>query len=150
MVRAYPGLADDTPSTRLERLAEERGQAMSENLDLVRSIYADWERGDWSSTSWAHPEIEYVMVDEPGSQTHRGLAVLVHATFSCDIACFKWAVYGYRLRSHEASLSLESVGVRRGLGLECGGCRNLARGGSGRHLVAGYRMDHVLCGCRRA
>ena len=47
----------------------------SSNVALVRSIYADWERGDYSSAHWADTEIEYT-VDDFGplvAQTWTGL-----------------------------------------------------------------------------
>ena len=47
---------------------------MSANLDLVRSIYADWERGDYGSVEWAHPNIETVMADGPAPGRSSGVA----------------------------------------------------------------------------
>ena len=35
---------------------------MSSNLEFVKSIFAAWERGDWSSAEWADPEIEFEMI----------------------------------------------------------------------------------------
>jgi ketosteroid isomerase-like protein len=49
---------------------------VSENLDLVRSIYATRERGDYSSNEWADEDIEYVMVDGPEPGAIRGRAAL--------------------------------------------------------------------------
>ena len=45
-----------------------------ENVEVVRPIYAAWERGDFSSAEWAHPEIELVAHDGPAPGTWKGVA----------------------------------------------------------------------------
>lgn len=47
---------------------------MSQNLDLVRAIYADWERGDYGSTEWASPQLEFVIAGLPDQGTSKGAA----------------------------------------------------------------------------
>ena len=50
-----------------------------ENVEIVRSIYTMWERGDFTSAEWAHPEIEYVEADGPAPGCSTGLAGMAEA-----------------------------------------------------------------------
>jgi ketosteroid isomerase-like protein len=46
---------------------------MSEaNVELVKAIFGEWERGDFSSVDWADPEIEF-SIPGPDSNVHRGI-----------------------------------------------------------------------------
>ena len=47
-----------------------------ENVELVRSICAPWRQGDFSSTEWADPEIEYAIADGPTPGRWTGLVGL--------------------------------------------------------------------------
>ena len=64
----------------------------SANLDLVRSIYAAWERGDFSSVEWAHPEIEYIFADGPHPGTWTGLAGMARGNRDFLAAWEDWRI----------------------------------------------------------
>jgi hypothetical protein len=50
-----------------------------ENVEIVRSIFAPWERGDYRSSEWAHPEISFVVADGPTPGSWTGVAAMAEA-----------------------------------------------------------------------
>jgi ketosteroid isomerase-like protein len=50
-----------------------------ENVELVRRVYTDWARGDFSDSGVFHPDVEFEMVDWPEGSSARGLAEMQRA-----------------------------------------------------------------------
>jgi hypothetical protein len=96
---------------------------MSANLDLVRSIYADWERGDWTHTDWAHPEIEFIVATGPAPMKGRGVRQMAAAwrDYLSAWEGFRTEVDDYREIDEERVLVLERYVARgKASGLELG------------------------------
>jgi ketosteroid isomerase-like protein len=123
---------------------------MSENLDLVRSIYADWERGDFSSAAWADPEIEFTVADGPQPSSSVGWAGMAESfrTFLGAWSDFAITVDGYRELDGERVLVLITVrGHGRRSGAEVEESRaNLLHVANGRvtRLVSYWSRDVAL------
>src|SRR5436305_13124519 len=101
----------------------------SPNMDLVRSICARWERGDFSSSSWADPEIEYLLVDGPSPGSWRGLAAMgeVFRGVLDAYAEYRVAPEEFRDLDYERVLVLcRSCGLAEAMGL--GIARTAAKG----------------------
>jgi ketosteroid isomerase-like protein len=77
----------------------------SGNVELVRSIFAAWERGDFRSTDWADPKIEFVIADGPSPGSWVGVAGMAEGFGGWFSA---WAEY--RLDA-EAYLELDDSSV---------------------------------------
>src|SRR2546427_11975222 len=105
---------------------------MSQNLDLVRSLYVAWDRGDYSSASWAHPEIEWGFADGPAPGLWSGPAAMAEASRDFLSAWEDWRVEAeeYRELDSERVLVLTRQSGRGKLsGLEVG-----QLGAKGAHL----------------
>jgi ketosteroid isomerase-like protein len=125
----------------------------SANLELVRSLYADWERGDFSSVEWAHPEIEWVIADGPEPGRWTGLAGLAEArrVFLSAWEDFRTEVEEYREPDDERVLVLtQRSGRGKTSGLELGQIRTKGaalfqvRDGKVTRVVYYFDREHAL------
>src|SRR5271157_804484 len=120
----------------------------SANLDLVRSIYAAWERGDFSSAPWAHPEIECVIADGPAPGHWRGPTGMAEGWRDFLSAWEDWHVdvEGYRELDGERVLVLEDRHARAKIsGLRIGklGGETRSQGASLFHVRDGKVTKYV-------
>jgi ketosteroid isomerase-like protein len=119
---------------------------VSENLDLVRSIYADWERGDYSSAEWAHPEIDYVYVGGPTPGSWKGRAAMAEG-FREWFGAWEGVstrVDEYRTLDAERVLVLHGFrdGRGKGSGLELA---NMATDGAAMFHVFDGQVTRLVC-----
>jgi ketosteroid isomerase-like protein len=108
------------------------------NLELVRSMYGAFERGDWSSADWADPEIEYAIADGPAPGSWRGLNGLAEAwrSFLAVWEDYRVEVDEYReLDSERVLVLFRRSGRGKTSGLELG--QVAARGASLLHIHDG-------------
>jgi hypothetical protein len=90
------------------------------NLDLVRSIYPAWKRGDFSSAEWAHPEIEFMFIGGPAPGSWKGLAGMAEG-----FRDFVSAWEGFRVEAEEyRELDDERALTDLGLASETGSPRS--------------------------
>jgi ketosteroid isomerase-like protein len=98
----------------------------SANVHLVRSIYAAWARGDYSSAEWADPEIEFVIADGPAPSSGKGLAAMAEGARGVFEAWdeFRIEPEEYRELDNEHVLVLDHFSARgKTSGLELGQLR---------------------------
>jgi ketosteroid isomerase-like protein len=84
----------------------------SANVALVRSIFAAWERGDFSSADWADTDIEYVHLDGPSPGSWTGLTGMAEAWRDWMSVWRDWRVEADEYRELDSERVL--VLIRRG------------------------------------
>jgi ketosteroid isomerase-like protein len=148
-------MQDESGSLRWRRSAPRRdtGPVGSGNLEFVRSIYAAWERDDYSSTEWAHPDVEFVLADGPDPGSWKGRAGMAEGwrTFLSNWGDYHFEVEEYRELDEERILVLLRISGRgRTSRLELGqvganGANLLhVRGGKVTRLALYFDRDRAL------
>jgi ketosteroid isomerase-like protein len=121
------------------------------NLDLVRSIYAAWDRGDFTSAGWADPDIEYEYADGPSPGTWKGLDGMAEGfrEWLSIWKDFRLAADEYRQLDGERVVVLDRLsGHAKISGLEIGEARTATlfhiRGGKVTRLVLYWDRDRMF------
>jgi ketosteroid isomerase-like protein len=124
------------------------------NVDLARSIFAKWERGEFlAAAEWAHPEIEYVIADGPDPGAWIGLAGLAEGARGWLAAAegVRLVADDYRELDRERVLVLIHRGGRgKASGLELGPAQTRGaillhvRDGMVTRLVAYWNRERVF------
>jgi ketosteroid isomerase-like protein len=126
---------------------------MSANVDLVRSIAAAWERGDFGSAEWADPEIEYVIVDGPTPGSWKGVAAMNEAwrEFASAWADFRAVTHEFRELDDGRVLAISQFSASgKTSGIEIGQVRSKGAGlwhlrrGKVWRLVIYWQADRAL------
>ena len=123
------------------------------NVELVRSIFAAWDRGDFSSAGWAHPEIEFVIADGPVPGSWKGLAEMAKGWREFLNAWEEWReeAEGYReLDGERVFVLVRMSGRGKASGVEAGQMRANAakvfhvRGGKVTRFVTYWDRERAL------
>ena len=109
-----------------------------ENVEVVQAIYAAWERGEYGSTEWADPAIEWVRADgpDPGSWTGVGGLATAWTDFLSAWENYRIEVEAYReLGSDRVLVLTKRSGRGKTSGLDIG--PEAAKGATVWHLSDG-------------
>lgn len=114
------------------------------NVELVRSFYRRWARGDFSSTEGLHPDFELVLADGPTPGSWRGAAA--GAAWGELISAWN----GFRVEAEECRavdrervlVLTKNTGRGRSSGLELGDMQT--RGANVFHLSGGLVTRLIL------
>jgi ketosteroid isomerase-like protein len=124
-----------------------------EDVEMVRSIVAGWERGDYSTAEWAHPEVEYVITDGPAPGSWTGLDGMAEGVRSFLSAWEDWRFEWEQYRDLEDGRIIVFTrysGRGKRSGLDVGQMRTKGAGvfhvrdGKVTKLLVYFDRDHAL------
>jgi ketosteroid isomerase-like protein len=125
----------------------------SANLELVRSIFAAWERGEFGSVEWAHPDVEFVRADGPAPGSWTGFAEIAPAMREVMSAWSEFRLEAEKyleLDQQRVLVFVRMSGRGKRSGLEAGQLRSRSaqlfhvRGGRVTRLVTYYDRELAL------